>query len=124
MSRLGRAAPTLGVRDLARALAFWEPVFGFARTFENGDPVSFVILKRDAAEVHLQVADDYVAPAANVMHLLVEAGVDDVYVRCAAAATGSSGARIISAIRNAPWKMRTFVVADPDGNRIDIGQPL
>jgi uncharacterized glyoxalase superfamily protein PhnB len=70
------------------------------------------------------LADGYVAPASNVMHLLVEAGVDDIYVRCAAAATGPSGTRIVSAIRNAPWKMRTFVVADPDGNRIDVGQPL
>ena len=59
------------------------------------------------------------------MHLVVEAGVDDVYVRCAAAATGPSGARIVErASRDAPWEMRTFVVADPDGNRIDVGQPL
>ena len=30
----------------------------------------------------------------------------------------------MNALRDAPWGMRTFVVADPDGNRIDIGQPL
>ena len=27
-------------------------------------------------------------------------------------------------IRDAPWGLRTFVVADPDGNRLDIGQRL
>jgi uncharacterized glyoxalase superfamily protein PhnB len=120
VSRLGRAAPTLGVRDLARALAFWEPVFGFARTFENGDPVSFVILKRDAAEVHLQAIPEYAGPAHNVMHLMVDDGVDELYRRCEAA----PGAQIVSKLRDAPWGLRTFVVADPDGNRIDVGQRI
>jgi len=118
VSRLGRAAPTVGVRDMARALAFYEPVFGFERTFENGDPVSFVILKRDAAEVHLQRVDGHAGAAHNVMHLVVDDGVDELYRRCEA----SEGAQIVSKLRDAPWGMRTFVVADPDGNRIDVGQ--
>jgi predicted enzyme related to lactoylglutathione lyase len=119
--RLGRVAPTVGVRDMTRALAFYESVFGFQRTFENGEPVSFVVLKRDGAEVHLQaVAGDSALREHNVMHLLVEGGVDELYVRCAAAA----GGKIVSKLRDAPWGMRTFVVADPDGNRIDVGQPL
>jgi hypothetical protein len=32
--------------------------------------------------------------------------------------------RIIKDIRDADYGLRTFVLADPDGNRIDIGQPL
>ncbi|MGZ3443490.1 MAG: VOC family protein, partial [Polyangia bacterium] len=47
-------------------------------------------------------------------------GVDELYRRCEAA----EGARIIKRLRDAPWGLRTFVVADPDGNRIDIGQRL
>ena len=117
--RLGRAAPTVGVVDLARAVAFYEGLFGFRRTFENGDPVRFVILKRDDAEVHVERVDGHVAPPQNVMHLLVVEGVDELHARCQAA-----GARIVSPLRDAPWGLRTFVVADPDGNKIDVGQPL
>ena len=34
------------------------------------------------------------------------------------------GVRIVKAIRDADYGMRTFVFADPDGNRIDVGQDL
>jgi catechol 2,3-dioxygenase-like lactoylglutathione lyase family enzyme len=47
----GRIASTVAVRDLPRALAFYVGVLGMEVTFENGDPVGFVILKRDAAEL-------------------------------------------------------------------------
>jgi lactoylglutathione lyase len=118
--RLGRAAPCIPVSDIARAVAFYERVFGFAKTFENGDPVGFVVLKRDDAEVHLTLVKDHRGATHNVMHLIVGSGVDEVYARCEA----GDGARIIKRVRDAPWGMRTFVVADPDGNRIDVGQPL
>jgi predicted enzyme related to lactoylglutathione lyase len=117
--RLGRLAPCIPVSDVARAVAFYESVFGMQKTFENGDPVSFVVLKRDEAELHLTLTREHVASSHNVMHLIVD-GADELYRRCQAAA----GARIVGALRDAPWGMRTFVVADPDGNCIDVGQPL
>ena len=87
MLRLGRAAPTVGVRDMARALGFYESVLGLSRTFENGDPLSFVVLKRDAAELHLQLVPAEWKPPVeqNVMHLIVESGIEELYARCQAA---------------------------------------
>ncbi|HEX6837707.1 MAG TPA: glyoxalase superfamily protein [Polyangia bacterium] len=117
--RLGRVAPMLFVRDIARAMRFYGDVFGLAKTFENGDPVAFVILKRDDAEVHLTRVPDHVGCAENVMHMIVH-GVDELYRRCQAA----DGARIVKPLRDAPWGLRTFVVADPDGNCIDIGERI
>lgn len=117
--RLGRVAPTLFVRDIARAERFYGDVFGLAKTFENGDPVGFVILKRDDAEIHLVRVPDHAAAEENVMHMIVH-GAEELYRRCQAA----SGARIVKPLRDAPWGMRTFVVADPDGNRVDVGEPL
>lgn len=117
--RLGRVAPMVPVADIDRAVAFYSTIFGFEKTFENGDPVGFVILKRDDAEVHLTLVRDHMGKTFNVMHLMVAAGVDEIYRRCEAA-----GARIIKRMRDAPWGLRTFVLADADGNRIDIGQPL
>ncbi len=117
--RLGRLAPCVPVSDIARAVAFYERVFGMEKTFENGDPVGFVILKRDEAELHLTWVKDHVGRTQNVAHLMVE-GAEELYRRCEAA----EGARIIKRLRDAPWGLRTFVVADPDGNRLDIGERL
>jgi predicted enzyme related to lactoylglutathione lyase len=117
--KLGRLAPTIPVTDIARAVEFYQSVFSLEKTFENGDPVGFVILARDAAELHLTLVRDHVGKPYNLMHLMVE-GVDELYRRCEAA----PGARIIKRLRDAPWGLRTFVVADPFGNRIDIGQRL
>jgi catechol 2,3-dioxygenase-like lactoylglutathione lyase family enzyme len=33
-----------------------------------------------------------------------------------------NGVRIVKGIRDADYGLRTFVFADPDGNRIDVGQ--
>lgn len=53
--RFGRIAPTLSVADMSAALKFYGNVLGFEKKFENGDPVGFVILKKDDAELHLNV---------------------------------------------------------------------
>jgi hypothetical protein len=36
----------------------------------------------------------------------------------------ANGARIIKGLRDADYGLRNFVFADPDGNRIDVGQEL
>jgi hypothetical protein len=66
-----RAGATPGRRDLARALAFYVGVLGMEGTFENGDPAGFVILRRDAVELHLTVAKDHHGSTCNVAHLIV-----------------------------------------------------
>jgi catechol 2,3-dioxygenase-like lactoylglutathione lyase family enzyme len=112
----GRFAPTISVTDIDRALAFYVGVLGLTKTFENGDPVGFVILKRDAAEVHLTRARDHVATDRNVAHLLVS-DATALYDHLVA-----HGVRIVKGLRDADHGLRQFVLADPDGNRIDVGQ--
>ena len=41
------------------------------KTFENGNPVGFVILERDAAELHLTLSKTHRATDRNLAHLLV-----------------------------------------------------
>jgi catechol 2,3-dioxygenase-like lactoylglutathione lyase family enzyme len=117
-TELGRIAATISVTDLPRALQFYSGVLGMQKTFENGDPVGFVILKRDAAELHLTLAKTHRATDRNVAHLLVAdaARLHDHLV--------AHGARIIKGLRDADYGLRNFVFADPDGNRIDVGQRL
>ncbi len=116
-NRFGRMAPGIGVADMARAVAFYTDVLGFEIGFQNGDPVIFTLLERDAAELHLLLAPGHRAPAFNVAHLIVE-DVDALHTRCVAA-----GARIVKALADKDYAMRTFVFADPDGNCIDVGTP-
>lgn len=114
--KLGRVAAEIGVTDMARAVAFYRDVFGFEAVFANGNPVLFTILEKDAAELHLMLAPGYRGPDFNVAHIYVD-DVDALYQRCL-----GIGVTIIRTIADKDYGMRAFVIADPDGNRIDIGQ--
>jgi catechol 2,3-dioxygenase-like lactoylglutathione lyase family enzyme len=116
--RFGRLAPTLPVTDIPRAVEFYSTVLGFRKVFENGSPVGFVILKKDAAELHLTLHKAHKVGVQNLAHLLVEdaTALHDHLER--------HHVRIIKSLRDADFGLRCFVFADPDGNRIDVGQTL
>jgi catechol 2,3-dioxygenase-like lactoylglutathione lyase family enzyme len=116
--RFGRAAPTVPVRNIDLALAFYVGVLGMTETFRNGDPVGFVIVELDQAEIHLTLQPRHRSTTGNVLHLLV----DDA--RALHAHVRGLGVRIVKGVRDADYGMRTFVMADPDGNRIDVGENL
>ncbi|GAB3654262.1 hypothetical protein GCM10027596_05820 [Nocardioides korecus] len=115
---LGRAAPTVPVRDLEAALEFYVGVLGMVETFRNGQPARFVIVERDAAEIHLALDPTHRAGEQNVLHLLVE-GVEGFHDH-----VRSHGVEVVGALRVADHGMRTFVMVDPDGNRIDVGEDV
>lgn len=116
--RFGRLASMFPVADVPRAVAFYSTVLGFRKVFENGSPVGFVILKKDAAELHLTLDHSHKPVTRNLAHLMVEdaTALHDHLVR--------HGVRIVKSLRDADFGLRCFVFADPDGNRIDVGQPL
>lgn len=115
---LGRIAATIPVTDMSRALGFYQGILGMTVTFANGDPVGFVILERDGAELHLTLVRGHKAGSHNLAHLMVAdaVGLHDHLV--------SSGVRIIKGLRDAEHGLRGFVFTDPDGNRFDVGQHL
>lgn len=116
--KLGRVATTIPVSDIERARQFYGQVFGLDVAFQNGNPVGFMILKRDDAELHLTLVKGHKGASHNVAHMIVS-DAEEAHRRCIEA-----GGRIIKSMKDAEWGLRTFVMADPDGNRIDIGQPL
>jgi len=116
--QFGRIAATIAVTDMPRALAFYTDVLGMTKTFENGDPVGFVILKRGDGELHLTLSRGHAATDRNVAHLLVD-DATRLYDHLVA-----HGVRIIKGLRDADYGLRNFVFADPDGNRIDVGQRI
>ncbi len=116
--RFGRIAAMLPVRDIERARAFYADVLGFVKTFENGDPVGFMILKKDDAELHLTLQKDHVAAHFNIAHMMVS-DVDALH-----AVIQKQGLRVIKGLKDKDYGLRAFVFEDPDGNRIDVGQPI
>jgi catechol 2,3-dioxygenase-like lactoylglutathione lyase family enzyme len=116
--RFGRVAAMLPVTDMQRATAFYCGVLGFAKTFENGNPVGFMILERDDAELHLTLQKDHRAVHFNVAHMMVD-NVDALHDACK-----THGLRIVKGLRDHDYGLRAFVFEDPDGNRIDVGQRI
>ena len=114
----GRIAAAVPVRDISQALGFYQGILGMSVTFTNGDPVGFVILRRDAAELHLTLVKGHRACRHNVAHLMV-ADATALHEHLV-----SNGVRIVKGLRDAGYGLRGFVMADPDGNRIDVGQRL
>jgi catechol 2,3-dioxygenase-like lactoylglutathione lyase family enzyme len=114
----GRAAPGICVRDIQAAHDFYSRVLGFRKVFENGNPVGFMILVRGKAEIHLSQKSDHKPSTVNVMHIVVN-DASALYAICQA-----EGVRIIKGLVDKDYGQRAFVFADPDGNRIDIGENL
>lgn len=114
--KLGRVTATLPVSDIEKSYLAYGATFGFKKTFENGDPVGFMILKKDDAELHLTLQSNYSAPPFAVAHFLVS-NADDAYKKCQ-----HQGFRIIKRLQDKDYGLRAFVFADYDGNRIDVGE--
>lgn len=115
---LGRIAPCIAVSNIEASVAFYASMLGMRKTFENGNPVGFVIMKKDRAELHLSLCRDIKSSTHNVAHVKVT-DANALYNHL-----NNSGVRIIKGLRDQQYGLRDFVIADPDGNRIDIGQPL
>ncbi|MEE2868850.1 MAG: VOC family protein [Pseudomonadota bacterium] len=116
--RLGRIAATLGVSDIERSCALYREIFGLEKVFQNGDPVGFVILKKDQAELHLTLQKGYRAPPFNQAHVMIS----DADAACRACER--HGLRIVKRLQNKDYGLRAFVFADPDGNRIDVAEEI
>ena len=106
--------PNLAVRDVAVSSAFYRDVLGLevVAAFEDG---SFALLKRDGAELALV---RNATPSQQGAYLYVQ-GLDALHARCVA-----HGARIVNGLTAHPWGLRDFVVADPDGHWIAIGERI
>ena len=74
--------------------------------------------QRDAAELHLTLQPSHKAAAFNVAHMMVE-DIEAIH-----AIVRERGLRIVKGLRDKDYGLRAFVFEDPDGNRIDVGEPL
>ena len=116
MPTFGRVAPTIPVTDLERALVFYRDVLGFSVMFTNGNPVTFAVVRQGAAELHLVVQRENAGRSHQ--HLMV----DDLDGVCQTLRRAGLSLRQQPKVQ--PWGLRDLVVADPDGNTLEIAEEI
>ena len=113
--------PILTTRDLRGLLGFYRDLLGFTVTYEfpgpDGEP-GYVGLQ--LGDAHLGIGRDPRAPAQASARFNLGVYADD----CDAAVERLRGAggRIVEEPVDQPWGERVARVADPDGNRVIVGQ--
>lgn len=80
--------------------------------------MGFVILEKDAAELHLLLSKQHKASRQNVAHPMGH-DATALYEHLE-----KHQVKFVKAICHADFGLLCFVFAEPDGNRIDVGQVL
>jgi catechol 2,3-dioxygenase-like lactoylglutathione lyase family enzyme len=110
------ARPNFLVRDVTRTAEWYRDLLGFQIVATMGEPKPyFGLVVREGAEIAL-VQDD--TPQVNGCYVYVT-GVDELYEQLKAA-----GADFDGETTTQPWGNRDFVIRDPDGHHIAIGERL
>ncbi|PPD27340.1 MAG: hypothetical protein CTY20_12845 [Hyphomicrobium sp.] len=115
--RLGKAVPLLYVRDLIKALDYYQTVFGFRVGWTVGDPLELASICRDQIEFNLTQARPEQFCRSRV-YVYVD-NVDAYYDQIVAA-----GARITHPLADRHYGMKDCRIEDPDGNQISFGTPV
>ncbi len=115
-----QVSPTLQVRDMQRALAFFEGSLGFRCAFKVQDElhpeIPYAIVERDQVRIHLQLSDE--AAGLSACYVTVD-DADALYVELQKA-----NVPVKRAIEDSSYGMRDFNIADVDGNTLGFGQPI
>jgi catechol 2,3-dioxygenase-like lactoylglutathione lyase family enzyme len=125
-----RAAPILGVRDVAATAAYFRDRLGFELDPETGlfapDPdegAVYAIVRMGDVAVHLQIRrrEVFVGRRESIetdAYVTVD-DVDATYAR-----HRDARVEIHRPIDDSPYGMRDYCIATPDGHRIAFGSPL
>ena len=113
--KLSSVAPIFQVASMQRALDYYTLVLGFGIEWTSGEPPTHASVARDGVEICLTAAS---APVQSRVYIEVD-GVDEFFARVSAA-----GAKVIVPLADRFYGMRDGRIDDPDGNSIQLGEPL
>lgn len=111
--------PILPVRDLTRAIEFYQQLGFTAKRYRDGDFYAFI--QRDGRELHLSKTPELV-PEHNLVRVYFY--LHDETAAALEAECRAAGMAIVEPLSAREWKMREFVLRDPDGNRLIFGESL
>jgi uncharacterized glyoxalase superfamily protein PhnB len=114
---LRNARPTLGVRDVAASVAWYHRVLGATCEITMGEPPTFALLEGPDDHLLSLALDADVHPAPFAAVYVNVTGVDDAYRHAAA-----EGAEVLGEPVTQPWGQRDFVLVDPDGHHLAVGE--
>lgn len=110
--------PTMPVQELAAAVTFYSEALGFEVDFQNGS--SFAIVSRGEVEFGLATSALAKTPAGHGRcYVKLSTGIDELYE-----GYRSRGVTVLHELRDEPYGMREFMIADADKNEINFGQPV
>jgi catechol 2,3-dioxygenase-like lactoylglutathione lyase family enzyme len=121
--------PILPCRSIDDQLAFYEAL-GFEVTYQQKAPNVFAAVQRGAIELQFFVLKGYEPANSYSTCYVMVSNVDELYtefrvgLKRALGRVHSRGIPRIGAIGDMAYGVRQFLLTDPGGNIIRIGQPL
>jgi catechol 2,3-dioxygenase-like lactoylglutathione lyase family enzyme len=109
-----RLQVALGVRDVERSVAFYQRHLGFEVLSTMGD--DFALLGRDGVTMALVLASTPAVASFAGCYLYVS-DVEALHGQCK-----RDEVPMTSALTTHPWGTRDFVIRDPDGHQIALGE--
>ena len=119
MTTLVAAEPQLYVRDIVASTTFYSTMLGFSVAFTYGEPPFYCQVFRDGARLNLRQVDDPVFdPVRRDTEGLLAASITLEDAKPLFLEYENAGVEFVQRLRTEPWGARTFIVRDPDGNRL------
>ena len=123
ISQIHSTVPVVNTDDIAKSLAYYQNVLGFAIDFQYGDPPVYAGVNAGPCEIYFTHSPDFVKLLADhALHPDIFIWVTDadqyfkLHVR--------NGAEIVEPIADRLWGARQYVVRDPNGYNLKFAQPL
>lgn len=110
------STPILIVNDPKQARDFYVEKLGFDVSFEWGEPLVYLGVKRDNVEIHLTASSNARHEAGKSVISIFTDEVDNLYEYFR-----QNGVEITVTPADREYGLRDFGVKDPDGNVINFG---
>jgi uncharacterized glyoxalase superfamily protein PhnB len=118
-SRVLVARPFVFVRDVRAACAHYARVLGFSLAFDYGSPPFYAEVERDGVRLCIRHTDGAIVdPAQARREDVILASFEVTDAKSLYLELQDSGAAFAQTLRTEPYGTRSFIIEDPDGNRV------
>ena len=124
-----RTIPILPCRSIDENLGFYRAL-GFQVTFQQDRPNAYAVVARGDIELHFFAMKAYQPTASYSTCYITTTDVGGLYdafrggLRAALGRVPTRGLPRIGPLKNMSYGVRQFLVTDPGGNTLRIGQPI